>query len=237
MIFIHVLLKCFTFQGSTSSLSDSCSSCHSSEFPSGNSSDSGLNHEPFYLHPPSPVIKTDNKNNDPPTHNDSNNNNSNNNHHRRNSLKENGSNNDTKEVTEGKVAFNPLEELKEASEKYKNKTNSLRKSKSCPPNALEPFYLHKPEEKNYHRVQELFEEKTAVPNENSPPKLPGEGKIKTPPSRKSPEKSPREIKKEDGTLNEQNTHHNTKAKLIEKKSSPVGQGKVFIVTFEYKKKY
>nr|XP_053634180.1 uncharacterized protein LOC128689762 isoform X2 [Cherax quadricarinatus] len=115
-------------KGSECSLtgSDTCtsSSCESDCHSSASSSDSGVHHEPFYLHPPAAAVETESK----------------------------------QKSSKDSFFLNPLNDLKEASEKHnKNKRESAtsgdsedeRKSK-------DPFYLHKPEAVSYHRVQELF---------------------------------------------------------------------------------
>ncbi|XP_042237179.1 espin-like isoform X3 [Homarus americanus] len=123
----HQALRC-NRKGSECSLSgsDSCtSSCESDCHSSGNSSDSGVHHEPFYLHPPA-AAETE-----------------------------------SKETSATKDAFflNPLNDLKEASEKHSKNKNEAAKSGSESEEEKKsktPFYLHKQEPVSYHRVQELF---------------------------------------------------------------------------------
>ncbi|CAL4113772.1 unnamed protein product, partial [Meganyctiphanes norvegica] len=105
-------------KNSECSLSDSCASSCESDC---HSSDSGVHHEPFYLHPPTPAEKEieENKNNS--------------------------------------FYNNPLNELKEASEKHsRSKKGSESSAKGDDDTDTEPFYLHKPEEVIYNRVQDLF---------------------------------------------------------------------------------
>ncbi|XP_066976791.1 uncharacterized protein [Macrobrachium rosenbergii] len=120
-------------KGSECSLigSDSCaSSCESDCHSSGNSSDSGVHHEPFYLHPPA-APDNDKK-------------------------QKNAKNNNS-------FFLNPLNDLKEASEKHsKSKTEAGKSSGSSDEDkkSKEPFYLHQPEDVAYHRVQEVFGSKS-----------------------------------------------------------------------------
>ncbi|XP_068216762.1 uncharacterized protein [Palaemon carinicauda] len=113
-------------KGSECSLtgSDSCaSSCESDCHSSGNSSDSGVHHEPFYLHPPT-APDTDNQ----------------------------------QKNTKNSSFLNPLNDLKEASEKHsKSKTEASKcGSSEEDKKSKEPFYLHQPDDVAYHRVQEVF---------------------------------------------------------------------------------
>lgn len=104
--------------------SDSCtSSCESDCHTSTNSSDSGVHHEPFYLHPPT-ATETESK----------------------------------QKSSKNSFFLNPLNDLKEASEKYsKNKMEAAKSGDSEEERkSKEPFYLHKQEAVSYHRVQELF---------------------------------------------------------------------------------
>ncbi|XP_071530577.1 uncharacterized protein f isoform X3 [Panulirus ornatus] len=104
--------------------SDSCtSSCESDCHTSTNSSDSGVHHEPFYLHPPT-AIETESK----------------------------------QKSSKNSFFLNPLNDLKEASEKHsKNKLEAAKSGDSEEEGkSKEPFYLHKQEAATYHRVQELF---------------------------------------------------------------------------------
>ncbi|KAK8403683.1 hypothetical protein O3P69_000049 [Scylla paramamosain] len=107
--------------------SESCnSSCESDCHLSGHSSDSGVHQEPFYLHPPSTATPPE-----PP------------------SGQEQG-----KQKEKSSFFLNPLNDLKEASEKYnKSKTEA---GKDGEKKSKKPFFLHKPEAVSYHRVQELF---------------------------------------------------------------------------------
>ena len=135
----------FVHQGSeSSSMSDSCSSCQTSDCQSsGDTSDSGINPEPFYLHN---QTKTS-----PPKLQNANNN---------CSKVQNKNNMKTEEI------YNPLEDLKLASEKHTKSRRDSKKKKSSD-SSNEPFYLHKPDEVIYNRVQEIFNDNNKVDKSSS----------------------------------------------------------------------
>lgn len=151
------------------SRSDSCTSSCESECHTGNSSDSGVHHEPFYLHPPPAAtssgnttastvpLETESKNKKDKKKNGNNNTLSNkqkNNSSNKNNAKNSASLSSTSSSTNS-FFLNPLTDLKEASEKYSKQKAETSKGEDGK-KGKKPFFLHKPEEVSYHRVQELF---------------------------------------------------------------------------------
>lgn len=128
--------------------SESCtSSCESDCHLSGHSSDSGVHQEPFYLHPPNGATPPD-----PPA-------------------QENG-----KQKDKNGFFLNPLNDLKEASEKYSK--SKAEAGKEGDKKSKKPFFLHKPEAVSYHRVQELFVGKSSKTKEGKKSKAAKENGIK-----------------------------------------------------------
>lgn len=118
--------------------SESCtSSCESDCHLSGHSSDSGVHQEPFYLHPPNGATPPE-----PPAQE-----------------------NEQKQKDKNGFFLNPLNDLKEASEKYSK--SKAEAGKEGDKKGKKPFFLHKPEAVSYHRVQELFIGKSAKEGKKS----------------------------------------------------------------------